>query len=333
MKYSILSVFGVMSLLLVGCKSNSQEGEVVSQRYVHKYGYAIAEEDWAAKNYPGQQISVLKNGVTVTATYENGIQHGPTTYTYPHSQMVEKFALYNLGSKVKEIAYDPAGVPIQEWVQLSPTRHSVTLWYAQGSPMRVEEFIGDELLDGQYFTASNQIESRIEKGAGMRVLRNREGQLVGRESIEEGYAVKKELFYPNGSPESIAYYLRGNLQGEKRTFAPTGEPLSIEEWVNNQQHGKSTYFKNGNRYLETYYLHGQKNGIEKHYVDGDVIAREIPWENGQEHGEVVFYADGKEESEWYYAGQKVTRHKFNELNRLDAIISRLPYSSDAQDVR
>ena len=164
-------------------------------------------------------------------------------------------------------------------------------------------------------------------------MRARDGILLAKEVFEEGYAIKKETFYPTGSPESIAYYLRGVLHGENRIFAATGEPLAIEEWVNGQLHGKSTYFQNGNRYKEVSYLYGQKNGIERQFVDGDVIAQEITWENGLKHGEAVFYSKGKTDHEWYYEDKHVSRHKFDELNRLDVIISRLPYSQEAQDQR
>ncbi|MEN9343901.1 MAG: hypothetical protein RLZZ453_688 [Chlamydiota bacterium] len=329
MKYSACSLLMLMGLFLCGCNDGSDKEGVVSSRYVHKYGYAIAEEDWASKNYPGQQISTLRNGVTVTTTYENGIQHGPVTYTYPHSQMVEKYCLYNLGEKVKEVTYDPSGLPVQEWVQLSPTRYSMTYWFGQGSPMRVEEFVGDELLDGQYYNIQNELEARVERGNGTRMIRHRDGGLLAREAIDSGYAIKKETFYPNGSPESVAHYLRGALNGEKRVFAQTGEPLAIEEWVANQLHGKCSYFENGNRYLETYYLYGKKEGIERQFVDGEAVAQETPWEGGLKHGEAVYYADGKMHSEWYYQGELVSHHKFNELNRVDAIISRLPYRNES----
>jgi antitoxin component YwqK of YwqJK toxin-antitoxin module len=329
MKQQFCVFVGLLGLTLSGCNKGSQDEGVVSKRYIHKYGYAIAAEDWEVKTYPGQEVTTLRSGVTVTTTYESGIQHGPMTRTYPHSQIVELYSLYNLGNKVKEISYDPAGIPVREWVQLSPTRSSVTLWYKEGSPMSVEESVGAELLDGQYYTANNELDSRVERGSGLRSTRTREGVLVAKEAFEEGYAIKRETFYPNGYPESIAHYLRGALHGEKRTFAQTGEPLAIEEWVNNQLHGKAIYFNNGNRYLEVTYLYGEKDGIERHFVDGDVISQEIPWESGRRHGEAVFYSKGKTDHEWYYEGQLVSRHKFDELNKIDTIISRLPYSSEA----
>ncbi len=328
MRNKLFALLGFMGLALCGCNNNNQDDNVISQRYIHKYGYAVSQEEWEAKNYPGQVITSLSNGVTVTTTVENGIKHGPATQTFPHSQTIEYYCLYNQGNKVKEISYDPAGIPIEEWIQLSPTRHSITMWYQEGSPMLVEEYVGKELLEGQYFTAANELESRVEKGAGIRILRDRIGTLLAKETVQEGYAVKKETFYPNGAPESVALYFQDYLHGEKRTFAQNGEPLGIEEWVNGRLHGKSTYFKNGNRYVEIAYLYGHKNGIERHFIDGDIVSQEIAWETDQKHGESVFYADGKPESQWYYAGERVSKHKFDDLNRLDEIISRLPYREE-----
>ena len=323
MKNTICALLSLLSLALCGCNNKNQDDTVVSQRYMHKYGYAVTQQEWEEKNYPGQVITSLNTGVTVTATYENGVLHGPITQTYPHSQTVETYTLFNQGSQVKEISYDPTGIPVKEWVQLSPTRHSITMWYATGSPMLVEEFVGQELLDGYYYTTNNEIESRIEKGNGQRICRDRTGHLTAKEFFEQGYAVKKETYYPAGTPESIAYYFQDSLHGEKRTFAQNGEPLSIEEWINGQLHGKSTYFKNGNRYLEISYLYGQKNGIERHLIDGEIVSQEIAWENNQKHGPSIFYVDGQPEQQWFYSGELVSKRKFDELNRLDEVISNL----------
>jgi antitoxin component YwqK of YwqJK toxin-antitoxin module len=325
MKHQLFALLGFMGLTLCGCNHNKQNDNVISQRYVHKYGYAVSQEEWESKNYPGQVITSLSNGVTVTTTFENGVKHGPMTHTYPHSQTIEYYCLYNVGNKVKEISYDPAGIPMEEWIQLSTTRYSITMWYREGSPMLVEEYVGDELLDGQYFTAANELESRVEKGSGIRTRRERNGTLLAKETIQEGYAVKKEAFYSNSSPESIAFYFQDSLHGQKRTFSQNGEPLAIEEWVNGQLHGKSTYFKNGNRYVEISYLYGHKNGVERHFIDADAVSQEISWENDLKHGQSIFYSQGKPEVQWFYAGEAVSKRKFDELNRLDEIISHLPY--------
>lgn len=333
MKYKLTALLGFLGLALSGCNNDKKDDQVISQRYVHKYGYAVSQEEWESKNYPGQIITSLSDGVTVTTTVEDGIKHGPTTHTFPNSQTVEHYALYNQGNKVKEISYDPEGFPVKEWIQLSPTRYSITMWYAQGSPMLVEEFVGEELLDGQYFTLSNEVESRIEKGAGTRIRRDRGGILLAKEVFEEGYPLKKETFYPNGAPESIATYFQNALHGQKRIFSQTGEPLAIEEWTNGRLDGKSTYFRNGNRYVEITYQDGKKDGVERHFIDGEIVSQEIAWINNYKHGQSVFYADGRPESQWFYLGEPVSKRKFDELNRLDEVISYLPYSEENVDQR
>ncbi|MES2122740.1 MAG: hypothetical protein V4492_08205 [Chlamydiota bacterium] len=331
MKSYVYALLGLLSLLGTSCSDKSQEDSVISERYVHKYGYALSKAEWEAKNHPGQVITTLSNGVTITSTYENGMLHGPMTLTYPHSQTVETYYLYNQGNKVKEISYDPIGMPVKEWIQLSPTRYSISMWYNEGCPMLVEEFAGPELLDGQYFSMSNEVESRIEKGAGLRILRDRSGALVSKEIVEQGYTVKKETHYPNGAPETIAYYHLNNLHGEKRSYAQNGEPLAIEEWVGGKLHGMATYFKNGNRYLEVSYLYGQKNGIERHYIDGDMLSQEICWENDKKHGASTFYVDGKAEKQWFYAGESVSKRRFDEYSELDHMfLVNKPYATEEQ---
>ena len=130
-------------------------------------------------------ITSLSNGVTITATYENGIKHGPTTHTYPHSQTIECYYLYNQGNKVKEISYDPAGIPIEEWIQLSPTRYSITNWYGEGSPMYVEEFVGDELLKDNTSPPLTILNPALKKALASHSTRSQRHSPFQRDLIEE----------------------------------------------------------------------------------------------------------------------------------------------------
>jgi antitoxin component YwqK of YwqJK toxin-antitoxin module len=323
MKSKIYPILGALGILVCACQSHRRENDVVSQRYVHKYGYAVSQEEWESKNYPGQVITNLKNGVTVTATYENGYLHGPCNHTFPNSQTVEVYSLYNQDQLVKEIRYDIRGMPVREMVQLSPTRYSLTLWYNEGSPLSIEEYASEELLDAQYFTVNNETEGRVERGNGLRVRRDQYGTLISRDEIQGGYMVKRDTFYASGAPESSSHYLFEKLHGEKRAFAETGEPIAIEEYLNGALHGKATYFNNGTKYLEISYLDGFKNGIETHYVDGEEVSQEIHWENDKKHGPSTYYIDGYTQIHWYYDGERVSRNKYEELARLDDMISQI----------
>jgi antitoxin component YwqK of YwqJK toxin-antitoxin module len=308
---------------ICGCQKSNNENNVVSQRYVHKYGYAVSKEEWEARNYPGQVITTQRDGVTVTMTYENGELQGPCTYTYPHSQTVEKYILYNQGNKVKEITYNIHGMPVKEIVTMSPTRYSITLWYADGTPLSIEEYANTELLEGQYFTMNNEIEARVEKGVGTRIRRDEHGVLLAREQFEAGSVVKQETFYPNGTPESISTYAKNKLHGEKRTFNEKGEPLTSEEWINGKLHGKTTHFKNGVPAMEISYLFGQKDGSEVHYSDGETVVLEVQWENGKKHGPTTYFLEGGPKIEWYYDGELVSQATYDDLYRRDQMISKI----------
>lgn len=315
-----LYLLGFLGLFLTGCCKNNQECNVVSTRYIHKYDYAVSKDEFESKKYPGQIITVLKNGVTITATYENGLLHGPSTHTFPHSQTVETYFLYKQGNLVKEIVYDISGVPLREEVVLSPTRNISTKWYSAGTPLSIEEYAGKELVEGQYFTLQNEVEARVQKGKGTRVVRNTQGVLQTREEFDEGYLTKKDTFYANGAPESTAFYVRGILHGEKKSFNETGEPLAVREYIAGKLHGKTTFFKNGARYVDVHYLDGLKNGLEIHYIDGNVVSQEILWENNNKHGPSKYYVDGIAQVEYFYDGTLVSEAKWKELNQLDEMI-------------
>lgn len=323
MMYSVLSA---LTLMLVGCGHKVQDEGVVSQRYVHKYGYAVSKGEFENRKYPGQVITLLKNGVTQTSAYENGVLHGVTTYTFPHSQTVESYYVYNQGNLTKEIKYDISGMPTLEKVQLSPTRYSLTLWYGNGTPLSTEEYVGEELMEGQYYTTNNDVEARVEKGKGVRVRRDANGVLLCRDQIAEGYMTKHEEFYPTGAPKSILYYHKNKLHGEQSTFTASGEPLTTQEYVNGKLHGKETCYKNGAKYLETHYLDGLKNGLEIHYVDGNMISQEILWVDDKQHGPTKYFVDGIAHTEFYYNGDRVSESKWKQLNHVDELIGQI--SSD-----
>lgn len=326
-------LFVAVLALLASCQDKNNENPVVSQRYIHKFGYAVSQEEWESRNYPGQVVSTLRDGVTVSTTYEHGILHGPCTYTYPHSQTVETYYLYNNGNLAKEIKYSRQGMPLREEIRLSPSRYSLTTWYANGSPLSIEEYASEELVEGQYFNANNETEARVDKGNGKRVVRDVNGVLVSRDVIEKGFLIQRDSFYPNGGPESVSYYTHSQLHGERRTFSQNGEPVSIEEWVNGRLHGLSTHFTNGIKSSEISYLDGQKNGVERHYLDGEIISQEIAWENDKRHGPSVYYVDGHTRTEWYYDGAMVPQRRFEELDRLDEMISHIAPENTLGSVR
>lgn len=321
-KYTLPLLPIALTLILSSCGSDNNNGQVISKRYVHKYGYAVSQNEWEKNQYPGQIITTLRDGITITAAYENGVLHGPCTHTHPHSQTVQYYYLYNQGNLVKELTYDTIGMPISEKVQISPQRYTITQWYNDGTPLSVESFTGDELIEGEYFTTTNEVASRVERGTGVRIYHDRLGNLLSKDKIQNGYLAKRDTFYPNGMPQSTAIYVAGQLHGEKTTYSESGDPLLVEEYANGVLHGKTTQFIAGLKQKEIYYLDGMRNGPEIHYIDGEKIEEEILWSNDKRHGPTKFFVDGlASQIEWYYEGQAVSQRKYEDLSQLDHMIS------------
>lgn len=309
---------------LTSCQKSRKESTVVSTQYIHKYGYAVTKEEWDSHNYPGQVVTHLRDGVTLTKTYEAGLLHGPCTYTYPYSEMIHHFYLYDKGDLVKQIDYDSTGMPEIQKSILSPTRYQLIYWYKDGTPRAIEDYSNEELLDGQYLSRSNEVEAKVEQGKGTRITRDKEGLLLAKETIESGYSTEKETFYPSGTLESVTHYATGKLHGEKQTFSTSGEPISDEEYLNGLLHGKSTYYRNGNKFQEISYIAGQKNGLETHYLDGEQISYQVLWENDKKHGpEQYFTAGGTITTHYYYNGELVSQRKYDELQKLDDMIAQI----------
>lgn len=314
MKRYYLLFIALLGVITTGCQTSKDKNEhVVSQRYIHKYGYDVSKEEWESTGYPGQVVTTLRNGTTVNASYENGVLHGSTTYTFPHSNTIESLNTYERGNLVKKTSYDLRGIPQKEEIYLSPSHIKTTHWYIKGTPLSVEEYHNTELLEAEYYNQRNDVEYRVTKGSGMRVTRDQHEQIVAKETITNGFPVKKETYHPHGIPHSIISLSGNKLHGEKKVFAPSGEPVSTENYHQGILHGPATYFQNGCRYLELNYQNGLKHGLESHYVDGETVVEETEWMDGHKHGTSVVFFDGMTKTQYYYNNQPVNKEKYREL--------------------
>jgi len=319
------------ALSLSGCKKQETSDGVIAQHYTHKYGYPMSKAEWDSQVCPGQVITLRQDGVTVTATYDGGVLNGPTVYTFPHSQAVQKVITYKEGVLVRELFYNSMGMPEQEHIQLSPSRYSTTMWYADGIPMLIEEWLGNELLEGQYFATRNELDAQVEKGCGSRIVRDAEGILVSSEQFENGYPLKKEEYHRNGVPKAITHFKQDKIDGEKRVFSPLGEPVSVEEYKDGLLHGCADYYSCGNKVAEVLYIAGKKNGVERRYIDGTVLFEEITWDNDVRHGPTTLFLNQTETQKWFYEGVPVSKKKFDESCRLDELTATYQIETSSTD--
>jgi len=308
------------------CQNSTQEDNsgVVSQRFIHKYGHEISKEEWEERGYPGQVITVLRDGVTVTTSYEGGLMHGPTTYTYPHSQTIEILFLYDSGRLIKTVNYDSRGLPVKEDVSHSATRHTITYWFQEGTPMSIEQYAGEELVEGDYFTQANDQESKVQNGKGLAIRRDVNGNLLFKDTFESGYITQRIVYHSNGTPAIITDYINNIIHGQKMVYNSAGEPVSCEEWENGVLNGKAIYFQNGMKFREVNYKEGKKEGKERIFIDGEKVSQEIEWHNDVKDGPSIMYIDEDEPVvEWYYNGKQMSQGIYEEVRGKDEKISAL----------
>lgn len=304
-------LLALIPFLLISCSRPCCNREIVSETYVHKYGVELPADDWSDRGEHGIVIRTLTSGVKVCEVYSAGLLDGDSTYTFPHSEVIQRVESYAMGGLFKVSENNHSGTPIKETRYLSPTERIVTVWYGNGTPQSIEHYNDRFLRKGEYFTTANQIESSVENGEGVRIVRDAYGQLVSRDTITGGDLVLSSTFYPNGTIYAVIPYSRGIIQGQKRTFLPSGEPITVEEWKNNQQSGVSQEFINGEVTALVPYVNGVKEGLERRYRNGNQVVEEISWRKGQRFGPSSTFVEGNIKTDWYIKDKQVNKATYD----------------------
>lgn len=320
--FSLLS----LALMLGGCSSNKQynpspKDRVVDQTYVHKYGVTVKQDDWAQRGKDGKVITVLSSGVEVTNSYDGGVLHGDTSYTYPHTKIIAKVDSYAHGVLVKEVEFTHSGTPKRQVLYAcnpGEPEKTITLWYETGTPSSIEMYQGDHLVGGKYFSPDHVVEAEVIDGIGSRINRDVYGQLISNDQIAGGELVKRTTFHPNGTPSEIIPFRNNVIHGEKMAFYPGGEPKSLEEWVNGKQNGMTMTFLNGEKISEVPYVSGAKHGVEKRFRNGETVVEEIHWLGNSRHGPSKTYIGEVLKTDWFYRGQKVTKTNYERMENKDS---------------
>lgn len=303
-KLHFLSCFALIATL-PSCQSNRDSCDEVVCETVHRYGVPLEPEDWSERGKNGQVVSMRKDGVTVTRSYEEGVLHGDCTYSFPYRDVVQKKEVYNQGSVAQEVLHYPNGLPQKQVTYEYPQKQSTIVWYDNGAPQSREEHANGQLVQGEYYNHFQQLESKVEDSNGLRTLRDGQGQLVSVDTIKKGQKILSTTYHSDGTPAAITPYVQGKVHGERRTYLPGGEPSTVEQWSNNVQHGTTTVFEQGEKRAEVPYANGQKNGVEKRYRDGQDLVHEITWVDGEQHGPSYTHVGNTTKETWYHQGRSV----------------------------
>ena len=299
---------------LAGCRSYQGRNDIVKETYLHKYGVPVTKSDWEAQGQDGQTVALRKDGVTVTTTYSKGEVHGPTTYTYPNSSTVRICEMYAHGQLVSKKENYPSGVPMKEESFEENALVNLTRWYEDGTPQAHELYQNTFLFSGEFRTPLNIVESRILDGHGTRICRSNEGDLVSKDTVQNGQMTERVTFFPNGDPSTITPYVNGAIHGTRLTFMKGGLPNTVEQWMHGVQEGTTLVYQNGEKIADVTYLRGKKNGTELRYRDGTLLMEEVTWKDDVQHGPRKLYVDGEAKTEWYHEGELVSRPTYERMN-------------------
>lgn len=305
-----MKFFHAAALLIAAtsCQNKSRD-DVVCETYLHRYGVEMSADDWSSRGKDGCVVSTRKDGVIETKNYEGGLLHGEATYTFPHLDTVQKKEYYNNGQISNVVEHHPDGIPHKQTTYQTPQSQSVVIWYDNGVPHAKEEYENGALVQGQYFNPANQQESSVTNQSGQRLNRDRYGQLISQDQIENGQMISSTTFHPNGSPSSVSPYANGVVHGQRKTFLPGGEPSTIEMWEDGVQQGNTIVYKNGEKYADVPYKFGKKNGVEQRYRNGQDPVEQVTWENDQRHGPSHAYGN----TTWYFQDKQVNKAQYDAL--------------------
>lgn len=309
-----------LTILFASCGTNNALDQVVSQTFVHKYGFETSEEEWEAREQDGLVVSMLKNGVKITRSYENGELHGQTSYSFPHSAVLEKVFVYDQGSLLKERLNDTAGMPIREEVYEYDNRTVITLWDEKGVPLSIEEYHNGVLAEGKYYTSEHELEAVVRGGNGERIKRNRAGELLSRDDVQSGQMICRTTFHPNGRIHTVSHYQDYQLHGTQEKYTSNGKPLMELSWNHGILDGEKVVYRNGYKIAVTPYVMGKKHGMEIHYDDLGNLTAEITWNDDKKHGTSKLHTEDYTDTEWFYKGQSVKAEKFRSLESRGQIL-------------
>lgn len=306
-----VSICFICVLLCASCQKPSQE--VIKTSYYHSYGPAVSAGQWKEQGSTGT-ISTLKgDGVEVCRSYVDGVLQGSSTWSFPHSKIIERFEEYAQGHKVSSGHNFPSGVTETEEEILSPDDTLIHCWYEDGSPRSLEHFLSNHLFEAQYYNDDGELESAISNGNGVRVNRSFQGILLSREQLALGEVVSREIFHSNGVVKETCSYLHGKKEGVRKCFDEAGRPERIEMYKADRLDGSVLSFREGTKSSFVPYVEGKREGVEQHFhPDLGTVIEEITWSNDERNGPSTVYVDGAPLTTWYWRDTLVTEAQFHQ---------------------
>ncbi len=310
---SVFISFFSFIFFFTSCQSSSCG--VVSEKFVHKYGFVVSKQEWEERGEEGQKISLLENGIEINRSYQEGLLHGPCTYTFPYSSQTRREEIYDQGDLLSVKFFDRQGIPVYEETFLIDNIKEISYWDKNGAPIAVEKYQGPLLSEGVYYTPFHEVEGKVAKGGGLRTLRDRDGVLLYQDRMEKGFLRQRTTYHPNGKVHQVIHYENYLPQGRKEEFTFLGNLRMISHWDKGILHGEKIDFREGRKFRRSLYNKGTLEGVQDRFDEEENLVQKTPFHEGKKHGEALALEKNEWKSSWFFQGKLVSEERFFQLEQ------------------
>lgn len=246
-----------------------------------------------------------QGNLTAEFLYDKGLLHTPARYFFPSGKL-HKIVPYEQGEiHGSEQAFDEEGNLLEEtpYVQGEKQGKAIAYW-EKGALLSDEMYEGGLLKEASYFDPKGQRIAEVKEGSG-KMAQFKDGALNALFSISKGIIEgEMQFFRPDGSlhlthvlqdgkkngeeweyyppvdgkqpiPKLCLNWGDDKIQGQVKTWYPSGQKESQRELADNKKHGSAfAWYKNGDLMLMeeyesdllikgSYYKKGDKKAVSK----------------------------------------------------------------------
>jgi antitoxin component YwqK of YwqJK toxin-antitoxin module len=217
-------------------------------------------------------------------TYEKGELSGPAVHYYKNGNLKSRLS-YSKGLKSGvEETYFPSGAICSESNYLSGKLHKERKnFWPSGQLLALETWDQGRLIEARFWDQQGDFLEQLSSGKGLRYVieadesmqrvtyvggepfgrvdnLNLDGKVAHYYHIKDGLKHGKEvyLFSPEGSSKLEIMWIKGLIQGEQKSWYPSGQLESLREFVKNEREGTSSaWYEDGSLMLSETYVKGK----------------------------------------------------------------------------
>ncbi len=230
---------------------------------------AISQKDWL---FDGTcKCFDAEGNILSEIPYEKGSLEGTAVYYFPNGTIQKKISYAHNELHGNWVEFSLKGTLIQQSSFSKGKKEGISLgFWNNETPCFFEEYEGDLLKRGEYFSSSSQRMGGVEKSKGQRVLFQKDGSFeiidyVGglpegeiksynaKELLSHLYHVKNEqkegeelFFWPSSFakpiPKLSLFWEEGMIHGTIKSWYENGSLESQKEFRRNKKNGPSSYW-------------------------------------------------------------------------------------------